>query len=84
MLIQAYWNPVREGATATDDMKDRPEDTTVTGGVAVRAVVETLDIMQYKIGTRMSIGTSQVLMPPTPPTDGETPQTLPDRREMPT
>ena len=31
-------NPIREGATVTDD---RPEDTTVTGGVVVGAVVET-------------------------------------------
>ena len=30
-------NPIREGATVTDD---RPEDTTVTGGVVVGAVVE--------------------------------------------
>ena len=36
MLIQAYWNPVREGTTVTDD---RPEDTTATGGVVVGAVV---------------------------------------------
>ena len=34
-------NPVREGATDTDDTDDRPEDTTVNGGVVVRAVVET-------------------------------------------
>ena len=27
--------PVREGATDTDDTDDRPEDTTVTGGVVV-------------------------------------------------
>ena len=33
-------NPVREGATVTDDTDDRPEDTTVTGGVVVGAVVE--------------------------------------------
>ena len=30
-------NPVRAGATVTDD---KPEDTTVTGGVVVGAVVE--------------------------------------------
>ena len=41
-------NPVREGATVTDDMEDRPEDTTVTGGVVVGAVVETWDIVHYK------------------------------------
>ena len=34
-------NPIREGATVTDDTDDRPEDTTVTGGVVVGAVVET-------------------------------------------
>ena len=34
-------NPVREGATDTDDTDDRPEDTTVTGGVVVGAVVDT-------------------------------------------
>ena len=34
-------NPVREGATVMDDMEDRPEDTTVTGGVVVGAVVKT-------------------------------------------
>ena len=33
-------NPVREGATDTDDTDDRPEDTTVIGGVVVGAVVE--------------------------------------------
>ena len=33
----AYWKPCQEGATVTDD---RPEDTTVTGGVVVGAVVE--------------------------------------------
>ena len=33
-------NPVREGATVTDDTDDRPEDTTVTGGVVVGAMVE--------------------------------------------
>ena len=33
-------NPVREGATDTDDTDDRPEDTTVTGGVVVGAMVE--------------------------------------------
>ena len=33
-------NPVREGATVTDDTDDRPEDTTVTRGVLVRAIVE--------------------------------------------
>ena len=33
-------NPVREGATVTDDTDDRPEDTTVTGGVVVGAAVE--------------------------------------------
>ena len=32
--------PVREGATVTDDSDDRPEDTTVMGGVVVGAVVE--------------------------------------------
>ena len=30
-----------EGATVTDDIDDIPEDTTVTGGVVVVAVVET-------------------------------------------
>ena len=34
-------NPVREGATDTDNTDDRPEDTTVIGGVVVGAVVET-------------------------------------------
>ena len=34
-------NPVREGATDTDDTDDRPEDTSVIGGVVVGAVVET-------------------------------------------
>ena len=38
-------NPVREGATVTDDTDDRPEDTTVTGGEVVGAVVEMWDIM---------------------------------------
>ena len=33
-------NPVREGATVTDDTDDRPEDTTVTTGVVLRAIVE--------------------------------------------
>ena len=33
-------NPIREGATVTDDTDDRPEDTTVTGGVVVGAVVK--------------------------------------------
>ena len=32
--------PVREGATVTHDTDDRPEDTTVTRGVVVRAIVE--------------------------------------------
>ena len=31
--------PDREGATVTDDMEDRPEYTTVTGGVVVGAIV---------------------------------------------
>ena len=39
MLIQAYWKPVREGVTVTDDTDNKPKDTTVTGGVVVRAVV---------------------------------------------
>ena len=34
-------NPVIEGATDTDDTDNRPEDTTVIGGVVVGAVVET-------------------------------------------
>ena len=34
-------NPVIEGATDTDDTDDRPEDTTVIGGVVVGAMVET-------------------------------------------
>ena len=33
-------NAVREGATVTDDTEDRLEDTSVTGGVVVRAIVE--------------------------------------------
>ena len=33
--------PVREGAMVTDETKDRPEDTTVNGGVVVIAIVET-------------------------------------------
>ena len=33
-------NTVRKGATVTDETDDRPEDTTVTGVVVVRAVVE--------------------------------------------
>ena len=36
----AYWKPCQEGATDTDDIDDRPEDTTVTGGVVVGAVVK--------------------------------------------
>ena len=40
MLIQAYWNPVREGATVTNETDDRPEDTTITRGVVVIAIVE--------------------------------------------
>ena len=38
--IQLTGNPVREGATVTDETDDRPEDTIVTGGVVVIAVVE--------------------------------------------
>ena len=44
VVVEPPWltgNPVREGATDTDDTDDRPEDTTVTGGVVVGAVVET-------------------------------------------
>ena len=48
-------NPVREGATVNDDTDERPEDTTVTGGVVVGAVVEMQDIMHYKKSTRMSM-----------------------------
>ena len=73
--------PVREGAIVTDDMEDMPEDTTITEGVVVRAVVEMWDIMHYKKGTRMSIWTSQVLMPPT---DGGNTLKPFNRREMPT
>ena len=41
MMPWLIGNPIREGATITDDTDDRPEDTTVTGGVVVGAVVET-------------------------------------------
>ena len=32
-------SPIKEGATVTDDIDDIPEDTTVTGGVVVIAMV---------------------------------------------
>ena len=40
MSIQAYWKPCQGRATVTDETKDRPEDTTITGGVVVIAIVE--------------------------------------------
>ena len=41
-------SPIREGATVTDETNDSPEDTTITGGVVVVAIVEMWDIMNYK------------------------------------
>ena len=61
---EAPWltgSPVREGTTVTDD---RPEDTTVTGGVVVGAMVEMQDIMHYKKCTRMNMWTAEELMCP--------------------
>ena len=36
----------------TDEIDDRSEDTTITGGVVVVAMVDMQDIMSYKKGTR--------------------------------
>ena len=41
MASKLTGNPVREGTTVTDNTDDRPEDTTLTGGVVVGAVEET-------------------------------------------
>ena len=39
MLTQHCRKPIKEGATVTDEIDDIPEDTTVTGGVVLIAVV---------------------------------------------
>ena len=36
----------------TDEIDDRPEDTTITEGVVVIAMVDMQDIINYKKGTR--------------------------------
>ena len=57
----------------TDETDDSPEDTTVTRGAVVIAVVENLRHNELQEHARRSIWTPHVLMPPKLPTDGEHP-----------